>query len=325
MSSTSPVHQGFRAALREPVVVLAEIAWRWSFGLAALALAAGVLFAYLDTIPVSKTGLLALRSGAPWLIIDAIAHLLRGSGSRLVRAVAMVVPAMAVLWIAAATLGRAATLKALLGREARIAFSPQLGLNFLRAMASLAALIGYLGAAILAGRIATGRYDVRPAVFLLVFAALAMAVAVVRSRLNWFPCLAAIPAAHGGCDTFSAIGAATGLFRRHAGSLVIAGAVFGTVHTVLFAFYTVICLLVFSLAGKVPPAVTLFLLAVITLTYSAAVDFLYIARLAAYIAIDDGDRMPPPAVVPEPIPPAPQPDFSLISGPGLATPEGAGS
>lgn len=307
--------------MREPAIALAEIAWRWSFGLGAWALVIASLCAYLDILPA---GNLVLRADNRWLLAAAAGDILQES-ARLVAAATIVVPAIFLLWIAAATMGRAATLKALLGREARIAFSPQLGLNFLRATASLAAMIGYLGAAILAARIATGRYDVRPAVFLLVFAALAMAVAVVRSRLNWFPCLAAIPAAHGGCDTFSAIGAATGLFRRHAGSLVIAGAIFGTVHTVLFAFYTVICLLVFSLAGKVPPAVTLFLLAGITLTYSAAVDFLYIARLAAYIAIDDGDRMPPPAVVPEPIPPAPQPDFSLISGPGLATPEGAGS
>jgi len=321
MSSTSPVHQGFRAALREPAIALAEIAWRWSFGLGAWALVIASLCAYLDILPA---GNLVLRADNRWLLAAAAGDILQES-ARLVAAATIVVPAIFLLWIAAATMGRAATLKALLGREARIAFSPQLGLNFLRATASLAAMIGYLGAAILAARIATGRYDVRPAVFLLVFAAVAMAVAVVRSRLNWLLCLGAIPAAHGGCDTFSAIGAATGLFRRHAGSLVIAGAIFGTVHTVLFAFYTVICLLVFSLAGKVPPAVTLFLLAVITLTYSAAVDFLYIARLAAYIAIDDGDRMPPPAVVPEPIPPAPQPDFSLISGPGLATPEGAGS
>ncbi|MFZ3211271.1 MAG: hypothetical protein WA188_07125 [Terriglobales bacterium] len=45
MVSRSPISEGFRRAFREPTIVLAEIAWRWSFGLAALALVAGSLFA----------------------------------------------------------------------------------------------------------------------------------------------------------------------------------------------------------------------------------------------------------------------------------------
>ena len=325
MSSTSPVHQGFRAAFREPAIVLAEIAWRWSFGLAASALVAGTLFAYLDTIPISKTELLALRSGAPWLMIDAIAHILSGSFPRLVRAVAMVLPAMVILWIAVATLGRAATLKALLGREDRVPAAPQLGLNFLRASVTLAWLVGCLGTAIVAGWAASDGRQVRPGIFLLVLVVLGAAITMVRSRLGWFLSLGAIPAVRGGHDTVTAIREAVGLFRRHAAKFAGAGAVFGTIHGALFVFTTVVCLLVLSLARQVPPAATGLALAAVSLGYFATVDFLYIARLAAYIAIDESDRMPPPAAVPEPMPPAPQGDLSPISGSGLPSPEGAGS
>jgi hypothetical protein len=327
VASSSPVTDGFRTAFREPVIVRAEIAWRWSFGLAAVALAAGSLFAYLATLPVSKFELMALRGHPRWLIADAAGHILHGS-PRLVMAVAIVLPAIFVLWIAAATVGRAATLKALLRRERRVALSPQLGLNFLRASVTLAALIGCLGAAILAGRAAAGPDDTRPGVFLLVFVVLGTAVAIVRSRVNWFLCLGAIPAARDGHDTFTAICEAAGLFRRHPGKFAGAGAVFGTIHGVLFAFCTVVCLLALSLADKVPPAATAFLLTVITLAYFAAVDFLYIARLAAYVAIDENDCTPPPAAVaPEPLPPAPEPpqvpQLPPVSEPGLPTPEGA--
>ena len=329
MPSASPISDGFRTAFREPAIVLAEIAWRWSFGLAALALAAGSLFAYLATLPVSRFELMTLRGYPRWLIADAIGHILHGS-PRLVMAAAIVLPAIFVLWVAAATVGRAATLKALLRREERVALSPQLGLNFLRASVTLAALIGYLGAAILAGRAAAGDDDVRPGVFLLVFVVLSTAVAIVRSRVNWLLCLGAIFAARDGCDTFGAISEAAGLFRRHPGRFAGAGAVFGTIHGVLFAFCTVVCLLALSLAGKVPPVATLFLLTVITLAYFAAVDFLYIARLAAYVAIDESDRTPPPvAVAPEPLPPAleppPMPELPPVSEPGLPSPEGATS
>lgn len=321
MSTTSAINDGFHVAVREPAIALTEIAWRWSFGLAAWTLVVASLCAYLDTLPA---GNLALRADNPWLLAAAAGRILHGS-PRLVTATAIVVPAIFVLWIAAATMGRAATLRALLRRDARIAFSPQLGLNFLRAAASVASLIGYVGAAIIAGRAAASPDEVRPGVFFLVFIVLAVVVAVVRSRLNWFLCLAAIPAARDGEDTFTAISAAIGLFRRQVGKFAVGGAIFGTIHTVIFAFYTVICLLLLSLAGKAPPAVTLFLLAVIMLAYAAAVDFLYIARLAAYIAIHEEDCMPPPPAVPEPMPPVLQPDHPLIPGPELPTPEGAGS
>jgi len=329
MPSASPINDGFRTAFREPAIVLAEIAWRWTFGLAALALAAASFVAYLNTLPVSKMELLALRGHPRWLIAAAIGHILHGS-PRLVMAATIVLPAIFVLWIAAATIGRVATLKALLRREGRVALAPQLGLNFLRAIVTLAALIGYLGAAIIAGRAAAGPYDVSPGVFLLVFVVLGMAVAIVRSRANWFLCLGAIPAARDECDTFTAISEAAGLFRRHPGRFAGTGAVFGTIHGVLFAFCTVVCLLALSLAAKVPPAATLFLLAVITLAYFAAVDFLYIARLAAYVAIDESDRTPPPvAVAPESLPPAPEPPpmprLPPVSEPGLPSPEGAAS
>ena len=305
MASYSPISDGFRAAFREPAIVLAEIAWRWSFGLAAWALLVASLFAYLDSLPAGNLG----QDGDTLWLLAAAGRILQNT-PHLVPVAAILLPAIFFLWAAAATIGRAATLKALLKREARIALSPQLGLNVLRATASLASLIGYLGAAIIAARVAAGPDDVRPGVFFLAFILLAAVIAVVRSRLNWFLCLAAIPASREGSDTFSAIGAALGLFRRQAGKFAMAAAVFGTIHTVLFVFCTVISLLVVSLADKLPPAATLFLLATITLAYFAAVDMLHIARLASYVAIDQNDRTPPPVVVaPEPPPALPQPDL----------------
>jgi hypothetical protein len=69
---------------------------------------------------------------------------------------------------------------------------------------------------------------------------------------------------------------------------------------------------------------------VITLAYFAAVDFLSIARLAAYVALDESDRMPPPVTVaPESPPTAPEPpplpELPPVSEPGLPSPEGATS
>jgi len=322
MTADSPISAGFRTAWREPAIVLAEIAWRWSFAIAALAIAAASALAYLNTLPVTDSELAGLRAHPRWLVTALIGHILYGSSS-LIATVAIILPAISALWMAAATFGRAATLKALLKREEDVAFAPQLGLNFLRSAAMLASVIGYLGAAIVAGRIAAGAYESRPGVFVVVFVAVGAVIAIVRSRIDWFLGLGSIPIARDGCDSFAAISRAVGLFRRHAAKFAVAGAVFGTIHTALFAFCSVTCLLVLSLAGKAPQAAMMFLLAVIALAYFAAVDFLYVARLAAYIAIDEDDRTPRPVVTAELIPPAAQPHPPLISGPGLPSPEGA--
>jgi hypothetical protein len=324
MPSPSPISDGFRQAFREPAVVLAEIAWRWAFGLAALALTIACFFAYLNTLTVTRIELLALRSHSPWLVAGAIGHIVYGSGPRLARIAAILLPALFVLWIAAASFGRAATLKALLRRHG-IVLGPQLGLNTLRASVTLASLIGYLGALILAGHAAAADGDNRFAIFLLIFVVLATVISIVRSRVNWFFYLAAIFGARDGDETFTAISKAAGLFRRNAGRFLGAGAVFGTIHGVLFAFAAIIWLLLLSLAGNLSASLIVVLLAITTLWYFALCDFLYIARLAAYVAVDEQDRTPPAARVaaaPEPMPPFPEPpssaDLPPMAEPGLS-------
>src|SRR5438309_5994003 len=110
----SPVHEGFRAVLRAPGVVVAEIAWRWCFGTATLALLAVAAVQFLKSVRVSDADVLALRTGIPWLMANALAHILQGSGARLLRAAAILLPGIVLLWTIAAAVGRAATLKGLL-------------------------------------------------------------------------------------------------------------------------------------------------------------------------------------------------------------------
>ena len=311
MPSASATGEGFRRAFRRPAIVLAEIAWRWSVGLAAWALAIASLLAYLDTLPVTKVQMFLLRSRVPWLVADALGQILRGGGVRLAVVIAILLLAISLIWIVVAGFGRAATLGELIGIEATVPLAPQLGLNFLRASVTLAAPIGYLGALVIAGRAAAAGDEVRPGIFFVVYVALGMAVAFARSRLTWFISLAAISAARDGHHALSAIKAAVGLFRRHPGKFAGVGAVFGTIHFALFAFFGVMGLLVGSLAARLPVAITLLLLAAITLAYFALKDALYIARLAAYVAIDEDDRRPPPApVLPEPRPVTPEPPIA---------------
>ena len=67
---------------RLPVLGLAEIAWRWSFGLAATAVLLFSLREYLGTLPVTAGEMLLLRTRQPALIAQALARIFQGSVSR---------------------------------------------------------------------------------------------------------------------------------------------------------------------------------------------------------------------------------------------------
>jgi hypothetical protein len=114
MPRPSPTLEGFRAAFRQPSLALAEIAWRWSVAATACALLGFSFFEYLNTLPVNGRELLFLRSRQPILIARAIAHILRGSLTRVSLAALLGTSALTVLWIFAASVGRAVTVRALL-------------------------------------------------------------------------------------------------------------------------------------------------------------------------------------------------------------------
>src|SRR4030088_2839583 len=114
MSRPSPTLEGFRFAFRHPLLPLAEIAWRWSVGATVCALLGFSFFEYLNTLPVNGGELLFLRSRQPILISLAIAHILRGSLTRVSMAALVGATALTVLWIFAASWGRGITVRALL-------------------------------------------------------------------------------------------------------------------------------------------------------------------------------------------------------------------
>ena len=116
MTQASPIRAAFAAIHQNPLVVVIEIAWRWTFGVLATALLWFGARAFMAGLKVSEGDEQALRGHDPTMIAAALMHLLQQSGvlQSLGSIVAIVVPPSAIIWIAAATLGRAATLKRLI-------------------------------------------------------------------------------------------------------------------------------------------------------------------------------------------------------------------
>jgi hypothetical protein len=340
----SATAEGFRAAFRRPSLTLAEIMWRWSTGATASALFLFGLFEYLNTLPVTNGELLFLRTRQPYLVGQAIAHILRGSLNRAVMAALLAAMMLGLLWMFAAALGRIATVRGLLDyfsssrdaaghvsaggirndgerevaskvstehfREApsndiRVAPASPLRalvrLNFLRLAVALAAIFGFVGAAILAGFASPAAHP-RPALAFFLFLPLAGLICLVWSSLNWLLSLAGMFAVRDGEDAVGAISAAGTLCRERTGAILAVSSWTGLAHLVAFVGATSVVSMPLAFVALVPWRLVVVAILLVTLAYFALADWLYMARLAGYVCIAEM-----PEALLTPLPPAPQP------------------
>ncbi|MFZ0801620.1 MAG: hypothetical protein WBQ09_00835 [Terriglobales bacterium] len=288
MNPRSPTMEGFRAVFRRPSLAFAEIAWRWSFGAAAGLLITLFCFEYLDTLPVTRGDLLLLRSRQPLLILRAAGNIVRGSGFRLVEAFIVLALALTVGWIVVAALARAATVRALIGHFRQSnevtepAIRPLAGLMFLRAATSLAAVLsGFAAFGVLGFASTPEESGMAFQLAMVIFGLVWLAWSVV----NWFLSLVAIFVVANGQDTFGAIAAAVDFLGLRGGPVFAVGTSFGLAHFAAFIVASIVAAVPLGLAAALPGRLVLAAIIAITLLYLAVADFLYMGRLAAYVAI----------------------------------------
>lgn len=330
MSVVSPTMEGFRAAFRRPSLTLAEIVWRWSVVGTATVLFFFGLFEFLQTLPVSKRELLFLRSRQPYLVGQAMAHILHGSMSRAVISAIVAALLLALLWMLAASVGRITTVRYLL-EYFRKRFDAVLGvssvgekdasssgqtnsfiallrLHFLRATVVLAAALCVVGAAILAG-FASPDSNPQPGVAFFLFLPLAALITFIAWALNWFLSLAAMLAVRDDEDVVGALAAAAALCQERTGAVFAVSSWTGLAHLVLFSAATTVVSVPLGLARILPGRVIVLAIILVSLVYFAVADWLYIARLAGYVCIAE---MPEAILAPQPPPIPPEPVQSSI-------------
>lgn len=333
MRRRSPTLEGFQIIFRLPSLGLAEITWRWSFGLALSALLAFSLREYLATLPVTAGEILLLRTRQPGLVLQALARILRGSAPRAATAAVELILGLTLAWIILVSVARAAALKTLFeyfrvsrGRElAPTAWrlSSLVELNSARAATWLASTLAVAGAMLLAAA-ASSPTKPSPGMALLIFWLLTMLIGLAWSLLNWYLSLAAIFVVGDGASAFAALTAAANFCRARPGSLTAAATWFGIAHVVVFVVASSMAAFPLGLAGALPGGMVFGALLLVTLLYFATVDFLYVGRLAAYVFMID---QPDPSILPAPSRPHPESDDDILSDiPGLVPPlESAGS
>lgn len=298
---------------RHPSFGFAEIAWRWSFGAAATGLSVFTFLEYLRTLEVSSADLLLLRSRQPILVSRALQDIFRGSGFRIVRADLILTFALAMAWIVLAAFARGAITEGLLGHfhnrfgtvtaERRWRVAPLVSLNFLRLIALFAAMIG-CGAALIAADALPGD---SPSVSLLVTSSVFGAVCLTWSMTNWFLSLAAMFVVRDGLGSFESMAAAVDFIAGHFGSVLAVGTWFGMAHAAIFVGATIAAFVLIGWVTLLPGALVCLSILLVTLVYFAVSDFLYVGRLAAYVAILE---MPPMPVL-APLEPITQPRLPI--------------
>lgn len=303
----SPTAEGFRTTFRRPLFALAEISWRWVFGATAVALFFFGLFEYLDTLPVTNGELLFLRTRQPYLVGEAIAHILRGSMNRAVSSLLLAALLLSVLWMVASSLGRIATVRALLAHFRDVArraaaagpsigeidvasdvstnnFAALLQLNFLRIALGIALILGLLAADIIAGFVSTPK-DPQPGLAFLLFLPLAALILLVAWALNWFLSLAGIFVVRNGDAVMEAISSAATFCCERTGAVFAVSTWTGLAHLVAFVSATTVASMILGFAPVLPWRLIVLVILLLTVIYFAVADWLYMTRLAGYVCI----------------------------------------
>jgi hypothetical protein len=299
MNSFSPTSHGFRLAFRCPSIPLAEIVWRWSFTAAAFTL--GWLFfrEYFAGLPVNRVDRLLLASNQPILISRALHRIFSGSAFRFTEAGVLVALALVIAWIALASLGRVVTVNAIVDEldfgpaPARAPFGSLVSLNFLRAAVALAAIAGAIGAIFISSSFWSSTHisvESASRLFFLTFFATWLAWCI----LNWFLSLSIIFVVTETASALSSMAESISLLQRRPGPIIVTGILFGLIHLGAFLTATSAAFVGLSSLSAASPALAWLSQFVVIAAYCAFADFLYTARMSAYVFIM---RAPEPVLV----------------------------
>lgn len=276
----NPINQGLRAVLRDPGMLLAEILWRWSFGLTASVLLFVSGMTLLRSVHVSETDAAAWRSNNPTLMAQAMANMLLESGPRMGAIAARVLPAITLVWVLLAAAGRTFTMNRL--GKGDISFRTVLALHCARALALWLAVTG-LGMAIWfdAGVATQGSQTDYFLYYALVFWSVVL-IGGFWVIANWYLSLAPIFSLQTGAGFLSSTWRAVRLAKAQSGDFGGISLIFGILRLVSLAIAFVLCVLPSGWVGTWPRSYTTWVVAV-SLAYFAVGDFLYLARMAAYL------------------------------------------
>ncbi len=291
-NKSSPFRDAFAALWHEPALLVAELTWRWCFGLSAWILGIISIRLFLDSLIVSPLDQVLLRTTQPILLVEALRHIFRGSLSRFVLEQTVLLLGLLLLWSLAASVGRAATLRRLVAmfkvepdEDSELMqwnLGPIFVLQLLRAIWSLTAFGTAIALWLYGVAMASSSNAVR--------AALAMSFGVYGAflmgvMLNWYLGLAPLFCVRNGVSAKEAVNEAIDFSQDRAGRLSLLGFAFLLLRMVWAGMMWLAFLSPLAWSARIGRPWTALLMGLIAAVYFAGADLLYLARLAAYVAL----------------------------------------
>lgn len=279
----NPITQGLKAVWRDPALFLIEILWRWSFIIVACLVIVSVGVMLLGPLHIGNAWDSASRSRDPQRMGQLGLMVLLILGVKAIVAAIATPLAIAVLWSIFSALGRLVTVRRLRAGLTSLRFSSILALQLLRGFVSWFSLI-LLAAAILGETLIATRGP-RPdlLLFYLMIMPSVLLIAAFWLVLNWYLTLAVIFGREE--HTFrGAIRQTRQTVRWQRSDFAGTGFVFLLMRIALLLVAVAICGLASGMAGTAPQNYSV-LLMVVLLVYLAVAYFLYMSRMAAYLAL----------------------------------------
>jgi len=169
-----------------------------------------------------------------------------------------------------------------------------MGLNFLRVALTLAALLAFVGSAVLAGFVSP-QSNPRPGLVVILFLPLAILICITWSMLNWLLSLAGLFAVRDGEKALGALSAAGAFSRERLGPVFAVSVWTGAAHLTAFSVAGTAVSLPLAFLQVAPARLVIAASILVTLAYFAVVDWLYMVRLAGYVCIAEMPEAQAPA------------------------------
>lgn len=280
----NPITQGLRAVLRDPVIFLVEILWRWSFTILACMLIFSAWAMLLGPLHVGRAWDMAWQSRDPQKIGQLVLAVLLLLGVKVILVAAIAVPlAIALLWSVLSALGRLVTVRRLRTGFTSLHFSGILALQILRGFLTWFSVILLIGATFGEARIATSGPRPDLLLYYLMMMPSVLLIGIFWLVFNWYLSLAAIFGREG--QSFR------GALRQARQTVALQRSDFAGTGFVFLLLRIVVLLVVIAICGLTSgmiassPQPYIALLMVVVLGYLAVSYFLYMSRMAAYLAL----------------------------------------
>lgn len=279
----NPIAQGFRAVTRDPAVLLLEILWRWVFAISAIFLLGLTGIVLLGPLHIGPSLSLALNSrDASKLGIILLSIILR-LGSKLIAAVTILPFVIALIWSLLSAAIRRISIRRLRPSEPPLAFRSMLALQLLRSFNTWIACVLLIAAVAGAIRLAVLGSTPNPVLFNQVAAPSVLVIAILWLFFNWYLSLAAIFGIEGQ-SVRQAYRNARQTVRPQRSDFAGTGFVFLVLRVVLLLIVLAVCGLASGMMATAPESYSV-LVAVTAIIYFVVADFLYISRMASYLAL----------------------------------------